>query len=215
MTYLELVNGVLRRLREDQVGSVNQNPYSALIGDLINDAKRTVEDAWDWSALRTTLTITTTEDIFNYVLVGSGNRIKIIDVINDTSNWFMTYKDTHWMDNAFLNETPPKSSPTFYNFNGVDTNGDTQVDLYPIPNAVYTIRVNCVQRNPDLVNNDDKLQIPHMPVLHLALALASRERGETGGRSAGEMLAFAQNYMSDAIALDAYKHPEETIYRAV
>ena len=66
------------------------------------------------------LTINHNEDIFNYVLTGSGNRIKIIDVINDTSNWFMTYKDTHWMDNAFLNETPPKSSPTFYNFNGVD-----------------------------------------------------------------------------------------------
>ena len=187
MTYLEIVNGVLRRLREDQVGSVSQNPYSLLIGDLVNDTKRISEDAWDWSALRTTLTIATTADIFNYVLTGSGNRIKIIDVINDTSN----------------------------NFNGVDVNGDTQIDLYPIPNAAYTIRVNCIQRNPDLVNDGDKLQIPHMPVLHLALALASRERGETGGRSAGEMLAFAQNYLSDAIALDAYKHPEETIYRAV
>ena len=215
MTYLELVNGVLRRLREDQVSAVDQNPYSLLIGDLVNDAKRIVEDAWDWSALRTTLTISTTADIFNYVLVGSGNRIKIIDVINDTSNWFMTYKDTHWMDNAFLNQTPPKSSPTFYNFNGVDSNGDTQVDLYPIPNAVYTIRVNCVQRNPDLSADTDNLLIPHMPVLHMALALAARERGETGGRSAGELLSFAQNYLSDAIALDAYKHPEEMVYRAV
>ena len=215
MTYLELVNGVLRRLREDQVSAVDQNPYSLLIGDLVNDAKRIVEDAWDWSALRTTLTISTTADIFNYVLVGSGNRIKIIDVINDTSNWFMTYKDTHWMDNAFLNQTPPKSSPTFYNFNGVDSNGDTQIDLYPIPNAVYTIRVNCVQRNPDLSADTDNLLIPHMPVLHMALALAARERGETGGRSAGELLSFAQNYLSDAIALDAYKHPEEMVYRAV
>ena len=215
MTYLELVNGVLRRLREDQVSAVDQNPYSLLIGDLVNDAKRIVEDAWDWSALRTTLTVSTTADIFNYVLVGSGNRIKIIDVINDTSNWFMTYKDTHWMDNAFLNQTPPKSSPTFYNFNGVDSNGDTQVDLYPIPNAVYTIRVNCVQRNPDLSADTDNLLIPHMPVLHMALALAARERGETGGRSAGELLSFAQNYLSDAIALDAYKHPEEMVYRAV
>lgn len=215
MTYLELVNGVLRRLREDQVSAVDQNPYSLLMGDLVNDAKRIVEDAWDWSALRTTLTISTTADIFNYVLVGSGNRIKIIDVINDTSNWFMTYKDTHWMDNAFLNQTPPKSSPTFYNFNGVDSNGDTQIDLYPIPNAVYTIRVNCVQRNPDLSADTDNLLIPHMPVLHMALALAARERGETGGRSAGELLSFAQNYLSDAIALDAYKHPEEMVYRAV
>jgi len=64
MTYLELVNGVLRRLRENQVSAVDQNPYSLLIGDLVNDAKRIVEDAWDWSALRTTLTITTTAGYF-------------------------------------------------------------------------------------------------------------------------------------------------------
>jgi hypothetical protein len=30
MTYLEIVNKVLRRLREDTVSTVNQNTYSAL-----------------------------------------------------------------------------------------------------------------------------------------------------------------------------------------
>ena len=32
MTYLELVNAVLRRLRETTVSDVDQNTYSALIG---------------------------------------------------------------------------------------------------------------------------------------------------------------------------------------
>ena len=59
MTYLELVNKVLIRLREDEVGSVNQTAYSKLVGEFVNDAARLVEDAWDWSALRTTLTVTT------------------------------------------------------------------------------------------------------------------------------------------------------------
>ena len=39
MTYLNLVNNVLRRLREDQVTTVYFNTYSSMVGDFINDAK--------------------------------------------------------------------------------------------------------------------------------------------------------------------------------
>ena len=39
MTYKDLVNNVLRRLRETEVSSVQTNSYSKLIGDLVNDAK--------------------------------------------------------------------------------------------------------------------------------------------------------------------------------
>jgi hypothetical protein len=39
MTYLNLVNNVLRRLREDEVTTVNSDTYSAMVGDYINDAK--------------------------------------------------------------------------------------------------------------------------------------------------------------------------------
>jgi len=100
MTYLQLVNKVLRRLREDEVASIDQNSYSRLVGEFVNDAKRTVEDTWDWTALRTTLTVTTSDAAFNYVLNGSQNRMKILDVINDTSNWFMQYRGSSWMNNA-------------------------------------------------------------------------------------------------------------------
>jgi hypothetical protein len=51
-----------------------------------------------------------------------------------------------------------------------------------------------------------------MPVIHLAIALLARERGETGGTSASEYFGIADNYLSDAIALDAQKHPDETIW---
>jgi hypothetical protein len=78
MTYLQLVNSVLRRLREDEVTTVGQTSYSKLIGEFVNDAKRTVEDSYDWTALRTTLTVSTTTDTFNYVLTGSQNRMKAV-----------------------------------------------------------------------------------------------------------------------------------------
>ncbi len=52
MTYLEAINKVLRRLREDEVASPNTSAYSKLIGEFVNDANRLVEDAWDWAELR-------------------------------------------------------------------------------------------------------------------------------------------------------------------
>lgn len=215
MTYLELVNKVLIRLREDEVSSVNQTAYSKLIGEFVNDALRKVEDAWDWSALRTTLTVTTTNNIFSYVLTNAGNRVKILDIVNDTSNFFVTYKTQHWFNNTYLNTTPASGSPQFYTFNGVDSNGDTQLDFYPIPNGTYDIRVNMILRTKELTANSDQVLIPTAPIIHLAVALATRERGESGGVSTPELLLTADQMLSDAIAMDAAKHPEETVFTAV
>lgn len=215
MTYLEIVNKVLRRLREDTVDTVSQNTYSALVGEFVNDAKRMVEDAWDWSALRTTLTVTTSSDIFNYVLTGSGNRIELLDVVNDTSNFFMKYRDSHWFNKTFLVDEPATGSPMYYGFNGVDTNGDTAVDLSPIPDGVYSLRFNAILRAPELSADTDVVFIPTLPIIHMATALAIAERGESGGQSAAEALLVADRMLSDAIALDAYKHPEELVYQAV
>lgn len=215
MTYLELVNKVLIRLREDTVSTVDQSAYSRLIGEFVNDALRMVEDAWDWSALRTTLTVTTAADTFNYVLTGSQNRVKALDVINDTSNHFMQYKSAVWFDSHFLNSDPARSSPYFYTYNGVDSNGDTQIDLYPIPDGVYDIRFNCVLRTPELTTDASEVTVPTLPIIHLAVALATRERGESGGNMTAELFASADRMLSDAIALDAHKHPEELDYYTV
>jgi hypothetical protein len=214
MTYLDVVNNVLRRMREEEVSSVSESTYSKMAGDFVNDAKKLVEAAWDWSALRTTLTITTSANIFNYVLVGSQNRIKALDVINDTSNFFMQYQPSSWFDDKYLNETPATGAPQYYTYNGIDSQGDSQIDVYPKPDGVYTLRFNCVLRNEDLTADTDQLLIPHMPVVHMAIALLARERGETGGTSTPEYFALADKYLSDAIALDAQKHPDETIWYA-
>ena len=61
MTYLNIMNNVLRRLREEEVNSVTESTYSKMAGDFINDAKTIVGEATDWSALRTTLVINTVQ----------------------------------------------------------------------------------------------------------------------------------------------------------
>lgn len=212
MTYLDIVNNVMRRLREDEVTSVSQNTYSKMVGDFVNDAKRLVEDAFDWSALRRTLVVNTQDDVFSYVLVGSQNRSKVIDVVNDTNNYFLTYQTAHWFNNTFLNNNPVDGSPYHYSFNGVDDNGDTKIDLYPIPDATYAINFNMVIPQEDLSADTDRLKVPAMPVIHLAVAMLARERGETGGTSTAEYFTIADKFLSDAIAMDAVKHPEEVIW---
>lgn len=212
MTYLDLVNNVLRRLREDEVTTVSSNTYSKMSGDFVNDAKKLVEAAWDWSALRTTLTVTTSADVFNYVLTGSQNKIKVLNALNDTSNLTLEYQTQVYFDDQYLLNTPASGAPQYYTFNGVNSSGDTQIDVYPKPDGVYTLRFNCTLRNDDLTADTDNMLIPAQPVIHMAIALLARERGETGGTSAPEYFGIADRYLSDAIALDAQKHPEETIF---
>lgn len=210
-----MVNNVLKRLRERSVSSVNENSYSALIGVLINDAKREVEDSWDWSALRNTITATTSNGIASYVLTGSQNNIKVLDVLNDTDDFFMQYADAHWMTRQFLATTPQSDSPLYYSFNGVNANGDTQVDIYPIPDGTYTLRFNVIQRNPNLTLDADSIIVPSQPVLMLAYAKAIEERGEDGGVAASSAYMAATRSLNDAISLDAIKHPEELIWQEV
>ena len=212
MTYLDLVNNVLRRMREEEVTTVTATTYSKMVGDFINDAKRLVETAWSWSALRTTITVNTEADIFSYALTGTETDFTAVTALNDTSNVFLEYRSSVWFADKYLTQSVASGSPQYYTYNGVDTNGDTLVELYPKPDGVYTLRFDVILRNNDLVNDSDKLYIPHMPVMHLAIALLARERGETGGTSAPEYFAIADKYLSDAIALDAAKHPDETTW---
>ena len=216
MTYLELVNSVLIRLREREVSAVTENSYSKLIGQYINDAKRQTEDAWNWNALRKTLTAETTADVFNYELNTTGSRFRMLDVINDTSNFFMENRNSSWFNNAFLNVTNVETGePRYYNINGLSADGDTQVDIYPIPNGVYTIRFNVVDPQDNLVNNTDTLLVPSEPVILGAFARAVAERGEDGGISAQEATFLAANSLSDHIALDANRFSDELIWSAV
>ena len=219
MTYLELVNKVLLRLRESTVSTVqgtgNSNTYARLIGEFVNEAKSQVEAAWDWSALRNTLTATTADGVFNYELQGSRNNFKVLDVINDTTDIFMEYKDSRWFNEQFLLTNAQRGAPYYYNFNGVSADGDTLVDIYPVPDGVYTLRFNVTKRNLPLTGDSDSTVLPTRPIILLATAMAIEERGEDGGQQSMNAYAAAQSALSDEIALDAARHPEDTIWYTV
>jgi len=216
MTYLELVNKVLLRLREPEVttvqGSGVSNQYARLIGEFVNEAKAQVEVATDWSALRTTLTLLTDANVFNYELNGTGNNFKVLDVLNDTSNFVMQYKSGSWFNEQFLLTTPETGEPAFYNFNGVSADGDTQVDIYPVPDGEYQLRFNVTLRNAPLSNDSDTVVIPTRPIILLATAFAIEERGEDGGQQSMNAYAAARSALADEVAMDSGRHPEDSIW---
>ena len=214
MNYIQLVNSVLRRLRETEVSSVNDNAYSKLIGDFVNDAKRNVEDAYNWNSLSDTLTAVTATGIFNYVLVGSGQRFRVIDVLNDSSDVIVRNASTRWMNQQFLLNPTQAGTPQYYNFNGTDSAGDTQVDLFPIPNGVYNIRFNVILPQPLLEADADNLLVPSEPVVFLAYAKALAERGEDGGLLSSEAYGLYKTSLADAISLEAGRYFEEETWSA-
>lgn len=215
MTYLELINGVLRRLRETIVSTNTETAYSILIGDLVNDAKTTVESSWEWSALRNTITFDTVDGTTTYALTGAGQNSVVKDCMNDTSNLFLQFRTKSFFNTQNYMATPASGAPNYFTYNSTDTNGDIQVDLYPKPDKIYAIRYDVVTPQAALSADATSLSVPFNPVLQLAFAMALRERGETGGQSAAEQFGLANIALADAIAVDANKYPVEMTFLAV
>ncbi len=212
-SYLTIVNEVLRRLREEEVSTITQNTYSKMVGDFVNDAKRVVEDSHDWSALRTTIVVPTVENTTEYSLTNAGERVKIYSAINDTSNFFMRYESPNWFNNAYYISGEVTGTPDAYTFSGIDSNEDTKIRVYPKPSGVYSLRFDLIARENELTLDTSTTVLPKNAIVHNAVALLARERGETGGTTAQDYFLIADKHLSDAIALDAYKNPEEFIYR--
>ena len=215
MTYLNIMNNVLRRLREEEVSTVAETTYAKMVGDFINDAKTLVEESTDWSALRTTISITTADNDNQYSLTGCGDDVKVMSAMNDSENCFLSYQTKDWFNEQLYLNTVVDGAPRYYTFDGLDSNGDTQILVSPRPEGAQTLRFDVIKRQAELVNNNDNLLVPEKPVIHMAVALLARERGETGGTSTAEYFAIADKYLSDAIAIDAAKHPEEMIFRTI
>jgi len=209
MTYLELVNAVLIRLREPTVDTVALSSYSSLIGKFVNDAKRQVEDAYDWNVLGQEKTVTTVADTYIYSLTGAGQKFRVSsDPLNTTSNVVMRNISVADMRQK-QNFTPIVTNiPAQYCFEGVDGNGDAQVQLYGRPDGVYTIKFFVTIPQATLTSDSTSILVPDVLVEQNAYARALVERGEDGGLSSSEAYNLYRSMLADYIALEATRFPE-------
>lgn len=220
MTYLELVNKVLVKLRLDQVSSINDG-YSRLIGSLVNETKREVEDAWNWGCLRTSITVNTEKGIFSYQLDGAGSRSRLLyDSIRRPSAWNITSGTRLMgpMPGPYMTEKlalhPASGAPIYFDFNGTVL-GDPLVNIWPIPDKSYQLQFDLVTPQEDLRALSDTLRVPYWPVILGAYAKAVSERGEDGGVTYTEAEAQYMQALSDAIQIDAGHFDSDLISEVV
>ena len=215
MTYLQLINNVLIRLRETQVSTNNETTYSTLIGLFVNDAKRQIEDAFSWNVLGQTVTITTVAATYIYSMTGAGQKFQVQDAINTTSN--IGLQNISFVEmNRYQNLVPTTNGiPQYYAFDGVDGNGDTKVVLYPRPDGVFNIPFSLTVPQATLSADGTSVLVPDSLVVQNAYARALVERGEDGGLSSSEAYQLYRAMLSDQIALEGTRYPENQEFVAI
>lgn len=215
MTYLQLINNVLIRLRETQVSTNNETTYSTLIGLFVNDAKRQIEDAFSWNVLGQTVTITTVAATYIYSMTGAGQKFQVQDAINTTSN--IGLQNISFVEmNRYQNLVPTTNGiPQYYAFDGVDGNGDTKVVLYPRPDGVYNIPFSLTVPQATLAADGTSVLVPDSLVVQNAYARALVERGEDGGLSSSEAYQLYRGMLADQIALEGTRYPENQEFVAI
>jgi hypothetical protein len=208
MTYLQLINNVLIRLRETQVSTNSETAYSTLIGLFVNDAKRQIEDAFSWNVLGQTVDITTTSGTYIYSMTGAGQKFQVQDALNTTANTGM--KNISFVEmNRYQNLVPTVTGvPQYYAFDGVDSNGDTKVVIYPRPDKVYNIPFSLTVPQALLTSDSTVVLVPDSLVVQNAYARALVERGEDGGLNSSEAYQLFRSMLSDQIALEGTRYPE-------
>ena len=214
MTYVELINSVLRRLRETSISgnwsgtlpsSTNTNDYQKLIGDLVNEAKREVEDAWNWSVLRASPTITTVAGTQQYNLTGTSERSRIL-MAQEQSNGTLLQEmsDRYIQFTKYPTASVQNGIPDYYSVVGVDSStGELLIEFEAVPDAAYNITFRVVNPQEDFDAPLDVIKVPHQPVILGAWARAIAERGEDGGSLSDMVFGQYTNALSDAIQIDA------------
>lgn len=210
MTYRELINEVLIRLREDTIltdwsGNINDSTtvsdYQKVIGSMVNDSKRAVENYHDWLVLRETKDISTVAGTKNYNL-SSGQEFKIVDAINNATGTQLTQVTRSYL-NRIKYPTDPSGEPHYYGFNGADSSNNLKVDLSPVPINAETISFDLVKAQDELTLAETTLKVPTKPVVLGAWARAISERGEDGGTQTDVASQEANQALKQAIMLDS------------
>ena len=215
MTYLELINDVLVRLRETTVSTPTETTYATLIGKFVNDAKRQIEDSFAWNVLGQTLTVTTSSATASYSITGSGQKFQVTNVLNTTSLITMQNIGTAEMNRKQNLYAVSESIPMEYAFDGVDASYDTKVIFYPVPNGVFTIKFFLTIPQAPLTSASTVVLVPDVLVVQNAYARALVERGEDGGLTSSEAYALYRSMLADYIALEGTRFPDNDSFDAV
>lgn len=215
MTYLDVVNAVLRRLREPAVLSSGESVYSQLIRQFVNEAKDDLEMAYDWNRLRHSIRLTTAQGVRDYAADGTDGRERVLDVINVTDDRYMDFGNWGKQNRGHLIEDYAEAAPRWIDRNGFDADGKTIYSLLPLPDKVYEIVVNAIIPQVEYLDDvldGERIEVPVSPLILGAYMRATEERGDDGSSPYRHNLEMYTRALHNAVAADEAQHSEENIW---
>ena len=221
LTYVQIVNQILKQLREATVTNYNDTTYSTMVADLVNQVKTEIEQAWMWHALRDTYSVTTTNNTSQYSLTGSGQFAQIVDAWNTTQGFQLGRGTVDGFNRKFFgtgSAVVQTGQPTQYLKAGLDGNLDVAVDVWPIPvtGNLPTLKFNVYKPTADISSNSTVPLIPQDLLIKEVVARLKFEKGEDNapGPQAGESFIL-RDQLAWAIMADGGTDPTETDWVAV
>jgi hypothetical protein len=223
----DLLNKVLIGLRKDTIATTSvTSAYHLLLLQFLNTAKEEVENAWDWQALRTTITQAVVQGTTSYTLSGvtprsrllyerpaydgtcetslrvNGALPQVFDV-TDTTEYRLMEMTPERVERLHFLDNDEQALPT--SFALVRTATGVTLRLYPTPSSARTLKLRFVVPQDDLGSTaitSNSLSVPATPVWLRALELANEERGEEIGQAEGSLIGRAQLALYNAIAAE-------------
>lgn len=216
MTYKDIINSVLRRLREDEIdvsweGDLNNSneatSYQKLVGELVNDAKKYAEARHDWNILKKTSTHPLVAGVSTYNVADIRQGLRLLSVHRRKTGDILQQIEEPFSYLGSTDSHPTKYSVTYTEgavpFSSSPTLG---LLLHPEPTGSYSVSdyltSTYIQPQDDLKGANDSLSIPSDVVVLGAWARAISERGEDGGSVSNAVGMESEEALRQAIQLD-------------
>ena len=181
LTFLQIVNRILERMRESTVATYNETDYSTLVADLVNQVAAEIQEAWYWHAMRETYSVSAIAGTTNYSLTDAGSNAVVIDGWNTTTNQRMARGTVRRFDeNFFGTASVATGNPYEYIPAGVDANYDLTIDIWPSPASTNALKFTVYVPQADLSNGATVPLVPQNVLMEETIARLKVERGDEG-----------------------------------
>lgn len=183
LTFLQIVNRVLERLRETAVADFDESDYSSFISGLVNQVKTEIEEACYWHVMRNTFSVSTTNNTSQYSMTGAGQAAIILSGWNITNGQPLEKGSVAEFDRHFFgvgSSSVQTGSPTEYLQAGLDSGFDIVVDVWPVPitGKLDTLKFTVYTPQADLTDNGTVPLVPQNVLIEEVIARAKLERGD-------------------------------------
>lgn len=242
MTVLELVNRVLRRLREDTVTSLVETPYSTMLVDLLHDVHQECVNDYDWSSMdhvidipvdasQRVLDLSRTESAGGDI-DDTGIGLKIdstlrYDTVGRPMVWLfqdssdedgcrMLVCEENYMESLYQEDRgQTNDDPSYISFRAHPDRDGIEATIWPPPTSTKHIRAKFWTPESEVDISTDvarTLLVPARPLVLGTYLLALNERGEELGEPGNLAERRFYESLSAAIEMDTMRRQQTNRY---